>query len=99
MSLGCAFGMTFVAAESRVRAAVLGLQGAPVPAGTAAQITVPVRFLVQWDDERMPRAQSLALFDAIGSAEKTLPANPGKHGDLPRFEMDDSLRFFARHLG
>jgi dienelactone hydrolase len=99
VSLGCAFGMPFVAAEPRVRAAVLGLQGAPVLAGTAAQITVPVQFLVQWDDERMPRAQSLALFDAIGSAEKTLHANPGKHGDLPRFERDDSLRFFARHLG
>ncbi len=99
MSLGCAFGMPFVAAEPRVRAAVLGLQGSPVLAGTAAQITVPVQFLVQWDDERMPRAQSLALFDAISSAEKTLHANPGKHGDLPRFEIDDSLRFFARHLG
>ena len=99
VSLGCALGMPFVAADPRVRAAVLGLQGSPVLAGTAAQITVPVQFLVQWDDERMPRAQSLALFDAIGSAEKTLHANPGKHGDLPRFEMDDSLRFFARHLG
>lgn len=99
VSMGCAFGIPFVAAEPRVRAAVLGLQGSPVLAGTAAQITVPVQFLVQWDDERMPRAQSLALFDAIGSAEKTLHANPGKHGDLPRLEMDDSLRFFARHLG
>jgi dienelactone hydrolase len=99
VSLGCALGIPFVAAEPRVRAAVLGLQGSPVLAGTAAQITVPVQFLVQWDDERMPRAQSLALFDAIGSAEKTLHANPGKHGDLPRFQMDDSLRFFARHLG
>ncbi len=97
--MGCAFGMPFVAAEPRVRAAVLGLQGSPVLAETAAQITVPVQFLVQWDDELMPRAQSLALFDAIGSAEKTLHANPGKHGDLPRFETDDSLRFFARHLG
>ena len=99
VSMGCAFGMPFVAAEPRVRAAVLGLQGAPMLAETAAQITVPVQFLVQWDDELMPRAQSLALFDAIGSAEKTLHANPGKHGDLPRFETDDSLRFFARHLG
>jgi len=99
VSLGCAFGIPFVAAEPRVRATVLGLQGSPALAGTAAQITVPVQFLVQWDDERMPRAQSLALFDAIGSAEKTLHANPGKHGDLPRFEMDDSLRFFTRHLG
>jgi len=47
----------------------------------------------------VPRAQSLALFDAFGSAEKTLHANRGEHGDLPRFETDSSLRFFARHLG
>ncbi|MDX3451627.1 alpha/beta hydrolase [Streptomyces sp. ME02-8801-2C] len=98
VSLGCALGIPLVAAEPRVRAAVLGLQGSPVLAGAAAQITVPVRFLVQWDDELMPRAQSLALFDAIGSTEKTLHANPGGHGDLPRFETDDSLHFFARRL-
>lgn len=98
MSLGCALGMPFVAAEPRVRAAVLGQQGSPVLREAAAQLVVPVQFLVQWDDELMPRAQSLALFDAIGSTEKTLHANPGKHGDLPRFELDDSLRFFARHL-
>ncbi len=99
MSLGCALGMPFVAAEPRVRAAVLGLQGSTVLTEAAAQIVVPVQFLVQWDDELMPRAQSLALYDAIGSTEKTLHAGPGRHGDLPRFEVDDSLRFFARHLG
>ncbi|MBF8186205.1 alpha/beta hydrolase [Nonomuraea sp. K274] len=98
MSMGCGLGAPFVAAEPRVRAAVLGLQGSPELAETAARITVPVRFLVQWDDERVPRAQSLAVFDAFASAEKTLHANPGKHGDLPRFETDSSLRFFARHL-
>jgi dienelactone hydrolase len=98
VSMGCAFGLPFVAAEPRVRAAVLGLQGSPILVEAAAQITVPVQFLLQWDDEQMPRAQSLALFDAIGSAEKTLHANPGGHADLPHFETDDSLRFFARHL-
>jgi hypothetical protein len=30
---------------------------------------------------------------------KTLHANPGKHGEIPAFEMDSTLRFFARHLG
>ncbi|GAA3079169.1 hypothetical protein GCM10020000_76000 [Streptomyces olivoverticillatus] len=46
----------------------------------------------------MPRAAALALFDLFASAEKTLHANPGGHGDVPAFETDSSLRFFVRHL-
>lgn len=101
VSLGCGLGVPFVAAEPRVRAAVLGLGGAAAPeaAEAAARVTVPVEFLVQWDDERVPRAQSLALFDAFASAEKTLHANPGGHGDLPAFETDSAIGFFTRHLG
>jgi len=98
VSMGGGLGLPFVAAEPRVRAAVLGLAGSPGLAGTAARITVPVEFLIQWDDERIPRAQSLAVFDALGSAEKSLHANSGTHTDLPRFETDSALRFFARHL-
>ncbi|MEU6366648.1 alpha/beta hydrolase [Streptomyces sp. NPDC046931] len=98
VSLGCGLGIPFVAAEPRVRAAVLGLGGALASAEAAARITVPVQFLLQWDDERVPRAQGLALFDALASAEKTLHANPGKHGEIPAFELDSSLRFFTRHL-
>jgi len=79
-------------------------EGAPGPrplilAEDAARITVPLEFLMQWDDERIPRAQGLALFEAFASAEKTLHANPGKHMDVPGFEMDSTLRFFTRHLG
>lgn len=99
VSLGCGLGVPFVAAEPRVRAAALGLGGAAASAEAAARITVPVEFLVQWDDERVPRAQSLALFDALASPEKTLHANPGKHGEIPAFQLDSTLRFFARHLG
>jgi dienelactone hydrolase len=99
VSLGCGLGVPFVAAEPRVRAAVLGLGGVLASAEAAARITIPVEFLVQWDDERVPRTQSLALFDALASAEKTLHANPGKHVEVPAFELDSTLRFFTRHLG
>lgn len=98
VSLGCGLGVPFVAAEPRVRAAVFGLGGVHTSAADAARITVPVRFLVQWDDERVPRDQALALFDALGSAEKTLHAHPGGHGDLPPSEADDSQRFLIQHL-
>jgi dienelactone hydrolase len=99
MSMGCGLGVPLLATEPRVRAAVLGMLGVHGLAETAAQVTAPVRFLLQWDDDRVPRAQSLALFDALGPAEKTLHANPGKHAELPSFETDSALRFYARHLG
>ncbi len=98
MSLGTAIGLPLVAAEPRVTAAVLGLMGHETLAEAAARITVPVEFHLQWDDEIVPRDSGLALFDAIGSAEKTLHANPGRHGEVPRFEVDSSERFFSRHL-
>ena len=42
--------------------------------------------------------RGLELFGAFASREKTLHANSGRHMDLPRFELDSSQRFFARHL-
>ena len=96
--MGCALGVPFIAAEPRVRAAVLGLNGAETSAEAATRITVPLQFLVQWDDEMVPRTASLALFDLFASTEKTLHANPGKHAEIPMFELDSALRFFTRHL-
>jgi dienelactone hydrolase len=98
MSMGCGVGVPFIAGEPRVAAAVLGLFGSPSLTATAAKITVPVLFLAQWDDQLVPRADSLALFDALASPAKSLHANPGGHGDLPRFETDGALAFFSRHL-
>jgi hypothetical protein len=62
------------------------------------RVRISPRFLVQWDDERVPREQCLALFDAFGSAVKTLHANPGRHGEVPAFELDGAVGFFRRHL-
>ena len=98
VSLGTALGLPLVAAEPRITAAVLGLMGATTLAADAARLTVPVEFHLQWDDEIVPRDEGLALFGAIGSAEKTLHANPGGHMDSPAFELESSERFFARHL-
>ena len=65
---------------------------------TARQVTIPLQFLLQWDDEGMERQPVLDLFDAFGAKEKTLHANLGGHAGVPWFEVDDAARFFARHL-
>jgi hypothetical protein len=98
VSLGSAIGIPFVAVEPRITAAIFGLAGHEALADSAARITVPVEFLLQWDDELVPRDSGLALFDAFASPEKSLHANPGRHLEVPAFELESSERFFRRHL-
>ena len=98
VSLGTRIGVPLAAAEPRITAAVFGLASRDMLAEAAARVAIPVEFLLQWDDELVPREEGLALFDAFASAEKTLHANPGRHGEVPAFELDASQRFFARHL-
>jgi pimeloyl-ACP methyl ester carboxylesterase len=98
VSLGTTIGIPLAAAEPRITAAVFGLVGQETLAEAAARVTVPVEFLLQWDDEQVPRASGMALFEALGTREKTLHANPGLHGEVPRFEVDSAELFFGRHL-
>jgi dienelactone hydrolase len=99
LSQGGEMGIRLVAAEPRITAAVLSLIGSDWLTEIAARITIPIEFVLQWDDEGHLRDSVMRLFDALGSAEKTLHANPGGHVTVPSFEIDSSVRFFARHLG
>ena len=102
LSMGGAIGVYLVAVEPRISAAVLGLVGLPpnfeALSAAAAGITVPVEFVLQWDDELVPRPSGIALFNALGSQEKTLHANPGVHMAVPRWETESWERFFKRNL-
>ena len=98
VSLGTAIGLPLVAADPRIGAAVFGCLGHETLTEAAAQVTVPVEFLLQWDDTMVPRESGLALFDALASKEKSLHANSGDHMAVPRFEIDSAERFFLRHL-
>jgi dienelactone hydrolase len=104
VSMGTIIGLPFVAADSRVGAAVLGLMGLTGPtkgriARDAPRVACPVLFLVQWGDTLFPHDVALGLWEALGSPEKRLLAQPGDHGDLPRDAFEASARFLARHLG
>jgi dienelactone hydrolase len=95
-----ALGIRLALAEPRIAAVGL-FAGGYVPRAVredARRVTVPLLLLLQWDDEGNPRDRALDLFDAFGSAEKTLHGNPGGHLGTPAFELEDGARFFDRHL-
>ena len=99
ITLGTAIGIPLTAIEPRITAAIFGggcvVHEAVIEA--ARRITVPIQFLLPWDDEHVDRQSALALFDAFASKEKTLHANPGDHRDVRWSGVDDS--FLVRHLG
>ena len=97
MTLASAIGMPLAAADSRITAAIFGgvfVYDAIVRA--AQQISIPIEFLLPWDDDEIDRESGLALFDAFNSQDKTLHAFPGSHFRVPIERID--TRFFARHL-
>ncbi len=98
MALGTAIGVPLTAAEPRITAAVFGGLGHESLTEAAGNVTVPLQFLLQWDDEHVERQSGLALFDAFASAEKTMHANPGAHREVPAFELNSASGFFVRHL-
>jgi pimeloyl-ACP methyl ester carboxylesterase len=99
ISLGTAIGVPLTAIEPRITAAVFGggIFGYPALIEAARRVTVPIQFLLPWDDEYVDRRSALALFDAFASAEKTLHANPGDHRTIRWIGLDQG--FLARHLG
>jgi dienelactone hydrolase len=88
-SMGTRFGIPLAAAEPRITAAVFGLFGHPAAdtqsafARAARQVTIPVLYLQQWDDELFPREDGLALFDLIATRDKIMHVNPGGHIQVP----------------
>jgi hypothetical protein len=87
LSQGTRVGLPLLAAEPRISAAVLGLADHPI--ASAPLVTAAVLFYVQSDDELLSPDSCRALFDAIGSADKTLVENPGGHLDLPRTSVEE----------
>ena len=106
LSMGTIYGVPFIAAEPRISAAVIGLMGlvsepahyAPVIREAARAVTCPVMFIWQLEDELFTREECLGLFDALGSTNKRLHANPGLHPAVPPEELAFSADFLARQL-
>jgi hypothetical protein len=96
LSQGCRVGLPLLAAEPRIAAAVLGLADGPL--ASAPMVTAPVLFYLQSDDDMLSPAACRALFDALGSADKTLVENAGGHLELPRASVAESADWLDRRL-
>lgn len=95
-----ALGIRLAVVEPQIAAAGF-FAGGYVPRAQreeARLVTIPLLFLLQWDDEGNPRHRALELFDAFSTKEKTLHANLGGHTGTPWFELEDGIRFCDRHL-
>jgi hypothetical protein len=86
------------AADPRIRAAIFGgvfVYDAVLEAARTA--TIPIEFLLPWDDAEIDRESGLALFDTFASEDKTLHAFPGSPFRVPAERMD--TRFFEWQFG
>jgi dienelactone hydrolase len=96
LSHGTRVGLPLLAAEPRIAGAVLGLADGPM--ASARLVTAPVLFYVQSDDEMVSPDACRALYDALGSTDRTLLENPGGHLDLPRTTVEESVSWLERKL-
>ena len=103
VSMGTAYGVPLLAGSDRFAAAVIGLWScghvaSEHLAGFANQISVPVCFTMQWEDEVFNRQSTIELYEAIGSANKRLVAYPGPHRELEGQRLKESMAFLAQYL-
>lgn len=98
MTTASAIGIPLAVAEPRIRAAIFGgVFVYDTILKAARHVTIPIEFLLPWDDSEIDRESGLALFDTFASHVKTLHAFPGSHFHVPTEQID--TRFFARQLG
>lgn len=100
-SMGTAYGIPLCAADTRIKAAALGMWGTDWGHETsllehARRMRTPALFQIKADDEIFSTDGQRQLFDALGSANKCLHTYPGGHSLTAPGQLDELLDFVAR---
>lgn len=103
LSMGSIFGIPLIADRNDVVVATLGLVGASGAVTTHAErllkdagnISCPLLFLMQLEDELFGREGYLKVFDNFPSKNKRLHANPGLHPEIPAEEISFAFDFLC----
>lgn len=103
LSMGTAYGLPLVAAESRIKAAVLGMWGGDFMNSERLMLDAPaVRcatfFQIKWNDQFFSRQGQLDLFDRIGTSDKSCKLYPGEHGPVMGPQQHDLEVFLHAQL-
>lgn len=103
LSMGTAYGLPLIAAETRVSAAVLGMWGTSRQPSErlrrdAQRIEVPVLFQRQADDPLFTVAGQEDLYDKLASSSKRFAVYPGTHKDPAGAQLAEAVEFLAEHL-
>lgn len=103
ISMGTAYGLPFVAADARMRAAVLGMWGTSRVNSErlvedARRVSIPVLFQQKKDDEFFTPEGQLELYEALASEEKRLVVYDGLHVDPSGTQLSDLVGFLVTRL-
>jgi dienelactone hydrolase len=103
VSMGTAYGLPLLAADPRIKVALLGMWGTSFInserlAHDAAAVRCPILFQQKWNDQLFTREGQLELFDRIGSEEKWVKIYPGAHVPVAGEQLADIEDFLAGKL-
>lgn len=103
ISMGTAYGLPLVAADTRIKTAALGMWGTCRTPNErliedAQKITIPVLFQTKLDDEIFAKDGQQQLFDLIASDDKEFRSYPGGHTDPKTTQLDDIVAFLTSQL-